>query len=137
MLWHHPYRSVSFLPPSFCADSFIRSETRERPNMYRQRGIYHIYGTSYVFSPSKGRGGNQTPRSESVFITGSQPLPSPSSSFGSGPMLDKWAFTMSKIDDNTAPVEKAGVRTFHYQTRSLSRSKLRWEMYHLIPGLVM
>jgi serine/threonine-protein kinase SRPK3 len=48
--------------------------------------------------PSKGRGGNQTPRSESVFITGSQPLPSPSSSFGSSPMLDKWAFTMSKID---------------------------------------
>jgi serine/threonine-protein kinase SRPK3 len=33
-LWHHPYRSVSFLPPSFGADSFIRSETRERPNMY-------------------------------------------------------------------------------------------------------
>ncbi|KAJ7599022.1 kinase-like protein [Mycena floridula] len=31
--------------------------------------------------PSKGRGGNQTPRSESVFITGSQPLPSPSSSY--------------------------------------------------------
>ncbi len=44
--------------------------------------------------PSKGRGGNQTPRSESVFITGSQPLPSPSSS----PALDKWAFGMSKID---------------------------------------
>ncbi|KIM49939.1 hypothetical protein M413DRAFT_439057 [Hebeloma cylindrosporum] len=48
--------------------------------------------------PSKGRGGNQTPRSESVFITGSQPLPSPSSSFGSSPMLDKWAFGMSKIE---------------------------------------
>jgi serine/threonine-protein kinase SRPK3 len=47
--------------------------------------------------PSKGRGGNQTPRSESVFITGSQPLPSPSSSFGSSPMLDKWAFGMSQI----------------------------------------
>jgi serine/threonine-protein kinase SRPK3 len=63
--------------------------------------------------PSKGRGENQTPRSESVFITGSQPLPSPSSSFGSSPMLDKWAFTMSKIDgdDNTAPVEKAGLST--------------------------
>ncbi|KAI0294271.1 kinase-like domain-containing protein [Multifurca ochricompacta] len=27
--------------------------------------------------PSRGRGGNQTPRPESVFITGSQPLPSP------------------------------------------------------------
>lgn len=48
--------------------------------------------------PSKGRGGNQTPRSESIFITGSQPLPSPSSSFGSSPMLDKWAFGMSKIE---------------------------------------
>ncbi|KIJ63437.1 hypothetical protein HYDPIDRAFT_113455 [Hydnomerulius pinastri MD-312] len=48
--------------------------------------------------PSKGRGGNQTPRSESVFITGSQPLPSPSSSFGSSPMFDKLAFAMSKID---------------------------------------
>ena len=63
--------------------------------------------------PSKGRGGNQTPRSESIFITGSQPLPSPSSSFGSSPMLDKWAFAMSKIDgDDPAPtVEKAGLST--------------------------
>lgn len=48
--------------------------------------------------PSRGRGGNQTPRSESVFITGSQPLPSPSSSYGSTSVLDKWAFGMSKID---------------------------------------
>lgn len=48
--------------------------------------------------PSKGRGGNQTPRSESVSIHSSQPLPSPSSSFGSSPMLDKWAFSMSKIE---------------------------------------
>ena len=63
--------------------------------------------------PSKGRGGNQTPRSESIFITGSQPLPSPSSSFGSSPMLDKWAFAMSKIDgdDATPAVEKAGLST--------------------------
>ncbi|EPQ50731.1 kinase-like protein [Gloeophyllum trabeum ATCC 11539] len=52
--------------------------------------------------PSKGRGGNQTPRSESVFITGSQPLPSPSSSFGSSSVLDKWSFGMSKIDDGGA-----------------------------------
>ncbi|TBU44950.1 kinase-like domain-containing protein [Dichomitus squalens] len=49
--------------------------------------------------PSRGRGGNQTPRSESVFITGSQPLPSPSSSFGSTSHLDRWAFGMSKIED--------------------------------------
>ncbi|TDL27667.1 kinase-like protein [Rickenella mellea] len=48
--------------------------------------------------PSRGRGGNQTPRSESIFITGSQPLPSPSSSYGTSPMLDKWAFGMSKIN---------------------------------------
>lgn len=48
--------------------------------------------------PSKGRGGNQTPRSESVFITGSQPLPSPSSSYGSTSHLDRWAFGMSKIE---------------------------------------
>lgn len=50
--------------------------------------------------PSRGRGGNQTPRSESVFITGSQPLPSPSSSFGSTSHLDRWAFGMSKIEDS-------------------------------------
>ncbi|KAI0296826.1 kinase-like domain-containing protein [Russula brevipes] len=47
--------------------------------------------------PSHGRGGNQTPRPESVFITGSQPLPSPSSSHASS-MLDRLAFGMSKID---------------------------------------
>jgi serine/threonine-protein kinase SRPK3 len=57
--------------------------------------------------PSRGRGGNQTPRSESVFITGSQPLPSPSSSYGQSPMLDKWAFGMSKIDPNE-PLSKPG-----------------------------
>ncbi|KAF8869914.1 kinase-like domain-containing protein [Mucidula mucida] len=47
---------------------------------------------------SKGRGGNQTPRSESIYITGSQPLPSPTAS----PMLDRWAFGMSKIGDELA-----------------------------------
>ncbi|PFH53511.1 hypothetical protein AMATHDRAFT_137398 [Amanita thiersii Skay4041] len=49
--------------------------------------------------PSKGRGGNQTPRSESVFITGSRPLPSPSSSYGSSPMVDKFYLHMSKIEN--------------------------------------
>jgi serine/threonine-protein kinase SRPK3 len=58
--------------------------------------------------PSKGRGGNQTPRSESVVITGSQPLPSPSSSFGSSPMLDKWAFGMSKIDGEDSKPASVG-----------------------------
>jgi serine/threonine-protein kinase SRPK3 len=47
--------------------------------------------------PSQGRGGTQTPRREGIFITGSQPLPSPSSSYGSSPMLDKYGFGMSKI----------------------------------------
>ena len=47
--------------------------------------------------PSQGRLGNQTPRNESMFIVGSQPLPSPSSSFSSSPMLDKHGFGMSKI----------------------------------------
>ncbi|PPQ84556.1 hypothetical protein CVT25_007638 [Psilocybe cyanescens] len=64
--------------------------------------------------PSKGRGGNQTPRSESIFITGSQPLPSPSSSLsfgagpgtGSSPMLDKWAFGMSKIEGGAGAGEE-------------------------------
>ncbi|KAH9921034.1 kinase-like protein [Fomitopsis serialis] len=52
--------------------------------------------------PSRGRGGNQTPRSESIFITGSQPLPSPSSSFGSTSHLDRWSFGMSKIEADGA-----------------------------------
>ncbi|WFD29130.1 non-specific serine/threonine protein kinase [Malassezia sp. CBS 17886] len=47
--------------------------------------------------PSQGRGGTQTPRRDPVFITSSRPLPSPSSSLGSSPMLDKLAFGMSKI----------------------------------------
>ncbi|KAL7423508.1 hypothetical protein Q5752_001088 [Cryptotrichosporon argae] len=47
--------------------------------------------------PSQGRHGNQTPRKESMFIVGSQPLPSPSSSYSSSPMMDKYGFGMSKI----------------------------------------
>ncbi|RXW20011.1 hypothetical protein EST38_g5845 [Candolleomyces aberdarensis] len=73
--------------------------------------------------PSKGRGGNQTPRSESVFITGSQPLPSPSSSFGSSPMLDKWAFGMSKIDNsNTNGGSGSGSTSLGGGGASLARS---------------
>ncbi|KAJ3729689.1 kinase-like domain-containing protein [Lentinula raphanica] len=80
--------------------------------------------------PSTGRGGNQTPRSESLVITSSQPLPSPSSSFGStgflsslasaggnlpksiysasssvssGGGFDKFSFGMSKIDAEAGP----------------------------------
>lgn len=58
--------------------------------------------------PSRGRGGNQTPRSESVFITGSQPLPSPSSSYGSTSHLDRWAFGMSKIDGDASKPGSVG-----------------------------
>ena len=47
--------------------------------------------------PSQGRLGNQTPRKESILIVGSQPLPSPSSSLGASPMLDRIGFGMSKI----------------------------------------
>jgi hypothetical protein len=34
-----------------------------------------------------------------IFITGSQPLPSPSSSYGTSPVIEKLAFQMSKISD--------------------------------------
>jgi serine/threonine-protein kinase SRPK3 len=57
--------------------------------------------------PSKGRGGNQTPRSESIYITGSQPLPSPSSSFNSTAAIDKWSFAMSKIDNGQVASKSA------------------------------
>lgn len=50
--------------------------------------------------PSQPRGGAQTPRAETVFITGSQPLPSPSSSYGTSPVIEKLAFQMSKISDS-------------------------------------
>ena len=54
--------------------------------------------------PSRGRGGNQTPRAESVFITGSQPLPSPSSSYGSAslgprPALHQKLSTLEEDDE--------------------------------------
>ncbi|KAF8333935.1 kinase-like domain-containing protein [Cantharellus anzutake] len=54
--------------------------------------------------PSKGRGGNQSqaPRSDSIFITGSQPLPSPSSSssLGSSSGVDKWNLAMTSIKND-------------------------------------
>jgi serine/threonine-protein kinase SRPK3 len=86
--------------------------------------------------PSKGRGGNQTPRSESVYnVTYSQPLPSPSSGgssftgpFGStgsasSPMLDRWAFGMSQINgstSNTTPISVSNPD--HEQTQSKKRA---------------
>ncbi|CEL54595.1 serine/threonine kinase 23 [Rhizoctonia solani AG-1 IB] len=61
--------------------------------------------------PSRGRGGNQTPRSESIFITGSQPLPSPSSSYGTSPAFDKWAFGMSRINGDGDEKDKQNEAT--------------------------
>lgn len=51
--------------------------------------------------PSQGRGGTQTPRN-GIFITGSQPLPSPSGSYGTSPVIEKLAFQMSKISEDAS-----------------------------------
>ncbi|KAJ4495491.1 kinase-like domain-containing protein [Lentinula lateritia] len=95
------------------------TDSSSNPSPARMSGVVGV-------PPSIGRGGNQTPRSESLIITSSQPLPSPSSSFGStgflsslasaggnlpksiysstsgstssGPVFDKFSFGMSKID---------------------------------------
>lgn len=76
--------------------------------------------------PSQGRGGTQTPRRESVFITGSRPLPSPSSSLGSSPMLDKLAFAMSKIGDKSnqfeSPLMSPVTATSSYGTPTMTAS---------------
>ncbi|GAA6031646.1 hypothetical protein JCM8097_006564 [Rhodosporidiobolus ruineniae] len=61
--------------------------------------------------PSQPRGGAQTPRSETVFITGSQPLPSPSSSYGTSPVIEKLAFQMSKISDSGGSYVGSQLRT--------------------------
>ena len=50
--------------------------------------------------PSQLRGGAQTPRAQSVLITGSQPLPSPSSSYGTSTSVEKIGFQMSKISND-------------------------------------
>ncbi|KAJ9104152.1 hypothetical protein QFC19_004136 [Naganishia cerealis] len=55
----------------------------------------------------RGTGGTQTPRREGIFITGSQPLPSPSSSYGASPMMDKYGFGMSKISQGTTSLSKS------------------------------
>lgn len=49
--------------------------------------------------PSQGRGGAQTPRRDSVLITSSRPLSSPSNSLGSSPMFDKLALAMSHASE--------------------------------------
>jgi serine/threonine-protein kinase SRPK3 len=62
--------------------------------------------------PSQGRLGNQTPRKDSMFIVGSRPLTSPSSSYSSSPALDKYGFGMSKISGaaigKSAPTDSSG-----------------------------
>ena len=73
-------------------ESIIRSELANPNNAPKPSKFVGV-------PPSRGRGGNQTPRSESIFITGSQPLPSPSSSYGSSPGIDRWGFAMTKLDD--------------------------------------
>jgi serine/threonine-protein kinase SRPK3 len=65
--------------------------------------------------PSKGRGGNQTPKS--VSITNSQPLPSPSSSSSS--FLEKLGLSMSSITSNTSPRPPASITSIK-NTGSLS-----------------
>lgn len=72
--------------------------------------------------PSRGRGGNQTPRSESIFITGSQPLPSPSSSFGTSPAFDKWAFGMSRIDKDEQDTANGARDKSETKTDSVERA---------------
>lgn len=51
--------------------------------------------------PSQGRGGAQTPRNDSIYITGSRPLPSPSSSLGTSPMLEKLVLSMSRLGQSS------------------------------------
>lgn len=74
--------------------------------------------------PSQGRGGTQTPRGEGIFITGSQPLPSPSSSFlGTSPMIDKLGFHMSKISDTASTTKNSPVGPSYMQGSSAAGSK--------------
>jgi serine/threonine-protein kinase SRPK3 len=77
--------------------------------------------------PSQGRGGTQTPRREGVFIVGSQPLPSPSSSYGATSMMDKFAFSMSRVSDaplssSTGPDQIAQASSKAEPTTELKRT---------------
>ena len=71
--------------------------------------------------PSKGRGGNQTPRSESVFITGSQPLTSPSSSSslgGSVSGVDKWSLAMTSLKSDKPSLTSSNNNNNHDNGKS-------------------
>ncbi|WFD02983.1 non-specific serine/threonine protein kinase [Malassezia obtusa] len=75
--------------------------------------------------PSQGRGGTQTPRPDPVFITSSRPLPSPSSSLGSSPMLDKLAFGMSRLDyDARGSLDSSQAQSLASLSGSLATSNL-------------
>ncbi len=58
--------------------------------------------------PSQGRGGTQTPKRDGIFITGSQPLPSPSSSLGSSPMFDKWVLACPRSTSQVSAIVRMG-----------------------------
>ncbi|WRT68222.1 uncharacterized protein IL334_005198 [Kwoniella shivajii] len=74
--------------------------------------------------PSQGRLGNQTPRKDGLFIVGSQPLPSPSSSYSSSPMLDKYGFGMSKISGVDAfPKTNSVAGTSHVKRESTTEAE--------------
>ncbi|KAK8854938.1 hypothetical protein IAR55_003677 [Kwoniella newhampshirensis] len=72
--------------------------------------------------PSQGRLGNQTPRKDGLFIVGSQPLPSPSSSYSSSPMLDKYGFGMSKISGVDAFPKTNSVTSSHVKRSSTAEA---------------
>ncbi|WFD42811.1 non-specific serine/threonine protein kinase [Malassezia psittaci] len=75
--------------------------------------------------PSQGRGGTQTPRRDPVFITSSRPLPSPSSSLCSSPMLDKLVFGMSRLDhENRSSTDSGQAHSYASASGSLAESNL-------------
>ena len=75
--------------------------------------------------PSQGRGGTQTPRRDPVFITSSRPLPSPSSSLSSSPMLDKLVFSMSRLDhESRGSVDSGHGQSLASLSGSLATSNL-------------
>ncbi|CAH7689835.1 hypothetical protein PPACK8108_LOCUS24981 [Phakopsora pachyrhizi] len=76
--------------------------------------------------PSQGLGGVQTLRN-GILITGSQPLPSPSGSFGTSPLIEKLAFQMSKISDQNpglAPAATDNKTSFSSSESSSSFKKV-------------
>ncbi|CAH7689415.1 hypothetical protein PPACK8108_LOCUS24489 [Phakopsora pachyrhizi] len=76
--------------------------------------------------PSQGLGSVQTLRN-GILITGSQPLPSPSGSFGTSPLIEKLAFHMSKISNQnpgSAPAATENKTSFSSSESSSSFKKV-------------